>query len=105
MLTSWQAKKAREEEWLVAARLLSHELERLLWDLATMLREAGVPSRFITAQYVDTSLWEEHRATIARSLPNNLHDSEADEFWRQLCRLFLHAQVRAAASRETGGRN
>lgn len=90
-LAWWQAKRSDEAErraddaeWLVAARLLSEELLRLIWDLNAMI-SAGVIGEGLAAagsrRWFDTTLWEQYRAVAARHLPN---DETGDKFWRAL---------------------
>jgi hypothetical protein len=67
-LTWWQAKKAGEAEWVVANRLISDELERLMRDLDDLLQEGKVPLNR-RDDFLSTSLWEELRSNDRPSAP------------------------------------
>ncbi len=78
----FQAWRTARSEWLVASRLLTDELERLMVDLRLLVQNSTVPLRPGTS-FLDTSVWEEYRTVIARGLPN----PEGDRFWRELSRV------------------
>jgi hypothetical protein len=81
---SWfQAWRSRRSEWLVAARLLADELERLMVDLGMVIRTGVVPARQGEG-FLDTSAWDTYSTVIARELPNN---AAGDAFWRELSRI------------------
>jgi hypothetical protein len=81
---SWfQTWRTQRAEWLVANRLLTDELERLMVDLSLLIQHGVVPPRQGEG-FLDTSAWEQHSTVIARALPNN---AKGDKFWRELSRM------------------
>jgi hypothetical protein len=80
----WQARRTGRAEWLVASRLVSEELERMMLDLRGLIESAVVPPFALDESFLDTSAWDEYRAVIARELQD---DPAGDEVWRGLARI------------------
>jgi hypothetical protein len=103
-LAWWQAKKRGEAEWLVAARLVSAELDRLLQVLRAIILDGEVSPTYFVAGFFSTAAWEQHHATVARWLPNDPNDPTSDEFWRGLSRIYGNLQAMGAAAGSQHGR-
>jgi hypothetical protein len=79
----WNSRRRAKADWLVASRLVSDELERLIADLRGMIEHRIVPPNLLPS-FLDTRLWDEYRAVVARELKN---DGSGDAFWRGLSRV------------------
>jgi len=97
-LAWWQQKKATEAadraaelEWTAIGRLITDELERLMRDLTDLIDDPKVPLNR-REDMLSTSTWEEYRAAIARTIPNDPDDPDTDEFWRALSRIYVNAR-------------
>jgi hypothetical protein len=69
-------------DWLVASRLISDELDHLIVDMRGMIEHRMVPN--MPSAFLDTRLWDEYRAVVARELKN---DGSGDELWRGVSRI------------------
>lgn len=75
------ARRTERNEWLVAERLVAHELERMIADL-TLVVNHGVPP--LTDSFLSTATWEQYRPIFAREIQN---DKKGDAFWFGISRV------------------
>jgi hypothetical protein len=100
LIETRRAQRAEAGDWRTAARLVSDELERLLWDLSRVIRTRRVPEAPLPAgTFLATSSWDEHRPVIARIIPDT---DEGDELWMGLSRVMTTTAVRARPLLELG---